>query len=403
MAWGSSGRRWARAGVLGSLGAVVAVVVAAAPAQAITGGTPVPDAADAPWMVTLAHPGDEPLAQRAFCGGALIAPDRVLTVAHCVLDADPRRVEVHLGASVLSSGPGRILPVAGVAVHPQSTIIPSPSDPSNFAKSSAVDDVAIVQLARPVPDASPLTVADTPPAPGTPVAAYGHGITAAPAADPTAPPPYGDVLSRADLGVISAQDCATRLRTPSGGDRSVLCAQAPQPAGPATCPGDSGGPLVEREDGRPVVVGVTSFGSEVLDQVCRAGTAAAFADVAALRDWITQRDPVLEPSPAQDVSVTGNPAVGSTLTCRTPTWQGDQPATLGYSWSRGEIDTTTPEEAWNTPTGFLFYVPIDGQTAPTLTVPPDLSGHGVLCSIAARNAGGSVSYYSDGVTIPEHP
>src|SRR4051794_25602017 len=123
MAWGSSGRRWARAGVLGSLGAAVAVFLAAAPAQAITGGTPVPDAADAPWMVTLAHAGDEPLVQRTSCGGALIAPDRVLTAAHCVAEGDPRSLELHLGAAVLSHEPGRILPIAGVAVHPAYKLI----------------------------------------------------------------------------------------------------------------------------------------------------------------------------------------------------------------------------------------------------------------------------------------
>jgi secreted trypsin-like serine protease len=403
MAWGSSGRRWARAGVLGSLGAAVAVVLAAAPAQAITGGTPVPDADDAPWMVTLAHPGDEPLPQRTFCGGALIAPDRVLTAAHCVSEGDPRRVEVHLGASVLSRDPGGVLPIAGVAVHPEYEQVPSPADPTSFTKSSAVADVAIIGLARPVPDAVPLVVADEAPSPGATLTAYGHGITAAPSTDPAMPPPSSsDELLRADLGLISGQDCATRLHTPSGSDDSVVCAQAPQPDGPAICPGDSGGPLVELADGRPVVVGVTSFSGEVTDQMCAAGTAAAFADVAVLRDWITQPHPVFEPSPAEDVAVTGKLAVGSTLTCATPTWEGGSPATLEYSWSRGEIDTTTPKEAWNTPTGFLFFVPIDAQTAPTLTVPPDLSGRDVLCSIEAGNAGGSVSYYSDSVMIPEH-
>ena len=389
--------------MLGSLGAAVAVVLAAAPAQAITGGTPVPDADDAPWMVTLARPGDEPLAQRTFCGGALIAPDRVLTAAHCVSEGDPRRVEVHLAASVLSRDPGRIVPIAGVAVHPEYKQVPSPADPTSFTKSSAVADVAIIGLAQPVTDAVPLVVADEAPSPGAALTAYGHGITAPPSTDPAMPPPSSsDELLRADLGLISAQDCATRLHTPSGSDDSVVCAQAPRPAGPALCPGDSGGPLVELADGRPVIVGVTSFSGEVTDQMCAPGTAAAFANVAVLRDWITQPHPVFEPSPAEDVTVTGKLAVGSTLTCATPTWQGGRPATLEYSWSRGEIDTTTPKDAWNTPTGFLFFVPIDGQTDPTLTVPPDLSGRDVLCSIEAGNAGGSVSYFSDSVTIPEH-
>src|SRR5690349_9701019 len=67
---------------------------------AVFHGTPFPPE-QSPWLVSLTTRGP-------YCGGALIAPDRVLTAAHCVQGADPGRVSVRLaGRRVAADATGK--------------------------------------------------------------------------------------------------------------------------------------------------------------------------------------------------------------------------------------------------------------------------------------------------------
>ena len=67
---------------------VIAVLAAAAPAQAIVGGSPTTGGTGAyPWQVAVITSQDQ---EQWLCGGTLVAGDLVLTAAHCVIGDDGR-------------------------------------------------------------------------------------------------------------------------------------------------------------------------------------------------------------------------------------------------------------------------------------------------------------------------
>ncbi|MEV5593589.1 serine protease [Streptomyces sp. NPDC052496] len=271
---------------VGALGALATTVALAGPAQAMSGGTQLPRPGAAPWLATLAVKGDGPLLGRASCGGALIAPDRVLTAAHCVDGVDVQRVEVHLGSAVLSQDPGTVRDVRSATLHPRYTLLPSPAAPDRPELSSAAYDMAEIRLSAPVGGVNPLPVARHRPRPGTPVSIFSHGTTAA--WDPSRPGKdiRGDVLRRGDLTVRSHAHCAAQ--TPAVVDEaSVFCARDRQAARPERTPttmcfGDSGSPLVTWGRRGPELAGIFSFAGETAGKVCGQPADAAFADVPAL-------------------------------------------------------------------------------------------------------------------------
>lgn len=201
-----------------------------------------------PWMAALVNASEPNAYNGQFCGGALIAPDWVITAAHCFANEDPTQVDVVLGRHTLSSNEGQRHSVAQIIRHPAYNDVTSDSD------------IALLRLT--VPSAQPTIPVISPGTahlanPGVNATVIGWGNM-----DGGGGSNFPDALHQVTLPIVTNEICNSPQSYDGGITANMLCAGFAA-GGQDSCQGDSGGPLMVPNSGGAgwVHAGVVSFGN----------------------------------------------------------------------------------------------------------------------------------------------
>lgn len=208
------------------------------PAQAIVGGEPA--SREYPHMAAMLVDGYQ------YCGASLIAPQWVLSAAHCVNTLDPEPYSFLIGGvRDLYGAGGEVIPSTKVIVHPDYDVD---------------HDVVLFQLERPSVY-EPIALAD--PAtdralwePGDIARVLGYG------GQSYQLPSIDGQLREVDVPVVSDTDCDDSYAFTFGGiDESVEVCAGEFHGTKDSCQGDSGGPLMVPDgQGYFKQIGVVSWG-----------------------------------------------------------------------------------------------------------------------------------------------
>nr|XP_002131103.1 plasminogen [Ciona intestinalis] len=222
------------------------------PSQRIIGGTNA-NYGSHPWLVNIRR-----LTDVNICGGTLIAPNKVLTAAHCFGNNRNPNVNYYFGflgkqdrrINRVDRGQRRVS-FASILIHP------------NYNHATTDNDIAIITLTESVTYNNYVRPACLPQQDET-LAARTSGVVAGWGDVSDAASNLGsDILQQATVEVIDNTVCNQWLKIFTNRDDEVtsnmMCAGY-ESGGRDACQGDSGGPLIIKVSNRLYVYGIVSWG-----------------------------------------------------------------------------------------------------------------------------------------------
>jgi secreted trypsin-like serine protease len=232
-------------------------LLVSAPAHAIVGGGMPSDDGVGRSVVTIVG------SRGNFCSGALIAPDLVLTVAHCVQPGAVYKI-VEYGAEAQP----QLRDVKNVAAHPSFNM-------QAMTAHRATADVALLQLVA-APKGKTVSVLA---APKLPIAAGSRFTIAGVGVAVRGEGKSGGTVRVASL-VATGQPGSLQIRLVDPMAQGIR-------NGLGACTGDSGGPVFEDRQEAPAIVGVISW-STGPNGAAGCGGLTGVTPLTLYRDWIVQ-------------------------------------------------------------------------------------------------------------------
>jgi hypothetical protein len=201
--------------------------------------------------------------QQGFCSGAAIAPDLVLSAAHCVAPGGDYKL-----VTFESGGKPTLKSIASIVRHPQ-------FDAEAVRRHRTTADVALLKFSQAVSSAPvPLGPADLKVAPGDLFLVAGYGLAAPGDAR------SGGTVRTATL-VATGQPGALQIRLMDPDTRN-------ERAGLGACVGDSGAPVFTNAGGALAVIGVVSWSTGPRN-VAGCGGLTGVTPLTRYRSWIVEQ------------------------------------------------------------------------------------------------------------------
>lgn len=202
----------------------------------VGGNTATPN--ENPFQVGLLLSDESNNARAQFCGGTLVAPNKVVTAAHCSDFMSTRDVQVLTGTRRLD-GTGTRNNVSRITVHP------------DWDSVTFDNDVAVWELSSDVSGVPFATLATSDGSTGADLLVTGWGNLSQGGSAPIA-------LQAVDVPLVTRSNCNDSNSYDGAITSKMICAGF-EAGGQDSCQGDSGGPLTRGQD-NSVLTGVVSWG-----------------------------------------------------------------------------------------------------------------------------------------------